>query len=88
MRKPRKVWYRMQRMKQGRREPVGRWHYVEVEGTDKRTMRREAIAALRRSHSVKPGTAYGGPFRDEETQPPASPFKLGAFGLDVFAEGF
>lgn len=88
MRKPRKVWYRMQRMKQGRREPMGRWHYVEVDGTDKRMMRPEAKMALRWSHSVTPGHAWGGPFRFEETAPPANAFKLGTFDLDVFAEGF
>lgn len=85
---PRKVWYRMQRMKQGKNAAIGRWHYVEVEGTDGRKMWSAAMAALKRSHSITPGESWGGPFRAEKTDPPTSLFKLGTFGLDVFAEGF
>lgn len=87
MKQPRTVWYRMRRCKPGN-YPFGRWHYTCVEGTNGRTMWGKAMSALKRSHSVRPGEAWGGPFQAEDIPPPENLFKLGNFGLDVYAEGF
>lgn len=87
MKPPKTIWFRMRRRRPPRTH-IGVWHYVEITGTHKNAMRREAKDVLCESHGRTGARPWGGPFEFEECQPDRTAlFKIGAFlGADVFAE--
>lgn len=87
MKPPKTIWFRMRQQKPGQ-IPLSRWHYLQVTGTHKSTMRRDAKDTLRESHGRAPGNPWAGPREFEECHPAADRlFVLAHFGgVAVLAE--